>query len=150
MSLLDKLKKDYQFGFHWLPLNQVLWQKKIPFWEINFKKITKCIPAASLLKFPSILKNSMDYVTVTSEKMKFNIKDFFSKCNQIHTKLQIWSHIQKKSLMENFIFWAVYLISDNEHPFKISYAHFWITSRESKLRTFRWLILLRETLKSPQ
>ena len=36
--------------------------------------------------------------------MKFSIKDFFSKCDQIRRKLQIWSHLLKKSLMENFIF----------------------------------------------
>ena len=39
--------------------------------------------------------------------MKFSFKDFFSKCDQIRRKLQIWSHILKKSLMENFIFCAV-------------------------------------------
>ena len=37
--------------------------------------------------------------------MKFSIKDFCSKCDQIHRKLQIWS--LKKSLMENFIFFVV-------------------------------------------
>ena len=30
--------------------------------------------------------------------MKFLIKDFFSKCNQIPRKLRIWSHLLKKSL----------------------------------------------------
>ena len=39
--------------------------------------------------------------------MKFSIKDFFSKCDQIISFLQIWSHLLKKSLMENFIFCAV-------------------------------------------
>ena len=39
--------------------------------------------------------------------MKFSIKDFFSKCNQIRSFLRIWSHLLKKSLMENFIFSAV-------------------------------------------
>ena len=34
--------------------------------------------------------------------MKFSIKDFFSKCDQIHSFLRIWSHLLKKSLMENF------------------------------------------------
>ena len=42
--------------------------------------------------------------------MKFSIKDFFSKYDQIHTFLQIWSHLPKKSLMENFIFCAVLVI----------------------------------------
>ena len=35
------------------------------------------------------------------------IKDFFSKCDQILSKLRIWSYLLKKSLMENFIFCAV-------------------------------------------
>ena len=39
--------------------------------------------------------------------MKFSIKDFFSKCDQIRRKLRIWSHLLKKSLMENFIFCKV-------------------------------------------
>ena len=36
--------------------------------------------------------------------MTFSIKDFFSKCDQIRKKLRIWTHLQKKSLMEIFIF----------------------------------------------
>ena len=43
----------------------------------------------------------------TAQKMKFSIKDFFSKCDQIRRKLRIWSHLLKKSLKENFIFCAV-------------------------------------------
>ena len=39
--------------------------------------------------------------------MKFSIKDFFSKCDQIRRKLRIWSYLLNKSLMENFIFCAV-------------------------------------------
>ena len=39
--------------------------------------------------------------------MKFSIKDLFSKCDQIYRKLKIWSHLLKKSLMENFILCAV-------------------------------------------
>ena len=40
--------------------------------------------------------------------MKFSIKDFLNKCDQIRRKLRIWSNLLKKSLMENFIFCAVY------------------------------------------
>ena len=36
----------------------------------------------------------------TAQKMKFSIKDFFSKCDQIRRKL-------RKTLIENFIFCAV-------------------------------------------
>ena len=39
--------------------------------------------------------------------MKFSIKDFFSKCDLIRGKLQIWSYLLTKSLMKNFIFCAV-------------------------------------------
>ena len=39
--------------------------------------------------------------------MEFFIKDFLSKCDQIRRKLLIWSHLLKKSLMENFVFYAV-------------------------------------------
>ena len=42
----------------------------------------------------------------TTQKMKFFVKDFLSKCDQIHRKLWIWSHLLKKSLMEDFIFCA--------------------------------------------
>ena len=48
-------------------------------------------------------------LTTTSESniTKFSIKDFFSKCDQIRRKLQISSHLLKKLLVENFIFFAV-------------------------------------------
>ena len=42
-----------------------------------------------------------------AQKMKFSNKDFFSKCDQIRSFLRNWSHLLKKSLMENFIFCAV-------------------------------------------
>ena len=42
--------------------------------------------------------------------MKFSIKDLLSKCNQIRSFLRIWPHLLKKTLMENFIFCAVFLI----------------------------------------
>ena len=38
--------------------------------------------------------------------MKFCIKNFINKCDQIRKKLRIWSHLLKKSLMKNFIFCA--------------------------------------------
>ena len=43
--------------------------------------------------------------------MKFSIKDFFSKCEQIRKKLLIWSHLLKKSLIKNFIFCAMRFVS---------------------------------------
>ena len=46
--------------------------------------------------------------------MKFPIKDFFSKCDQIRSFLRIWSHLLKKFLMENLIFCAVSGLLDGE------------------------------------
>ena len=42
--------------------------------------------------------------------MKFSIKDFSSKCDQIRSFLQIWSHLLEKYLMENFIFCTVNIV----------------------------------------
>ena len=50
---------------------------------------------------------SVNYFSHTAQKMKFSIKDFFSKYDQIYRKLRIWSHLLNKSLMENFVFCAV-------------------------------------------
>ena len=49
------------------------------------------------------------------QKIKFSIKFFISKCDQICRKLQIWSHLLKKSSMENFVF----LCSDMDDIYKI-------------------------------
>ena len=49
------------------------------------------------------------YVAISGQKMMFSIKDFFSKWDQFHSSLRIWSHLLKKSLMEKFIFCAVYI-----------------------------------------
>ena len=38
--------------------------------------------------------------------MKLSIKNFFSKCGQTRSFLRLWSNLLKKSLMENFIFYA--------------------------------------------
>ena len=51
-------------------------------------------------------QNSTRY---TAQKMKFSIKDLFSECDQIRRKLRFWSHLLKKSLIENFILCAVIL-----------------------------------------
>ena len=43
----------------------------------------------------------------TAQNMKFSIKDFFSKYDQIHSFLRIWSYLLEKPFMENFTFCAV-------------------------------------------
>ena len=57
-------------------------------------------------------------VTLTVQKIKLSIKDYFSKRDQIRRKLRIWSHLLKKSLTENFIFDAVSLQIQFMHIFQ--------------------------------
>ena len=54
------------------------------------------------VEFLIMLNN--DQVGCTAQKMKFSIKDFLSKFDQI---CSIWLHLLEKSLMENFMFCAV-------------------------------------------
>ena len=44
---------------------------------------------------------------LTAQKIKFSSKNLFSKCDQIPSFLQIWSHLLRNSFMENFIFSAM-------------------------------------------
>ena len=66
--------------------------------------------------------------------MKFSIKDFFSKCDQIRSFLRIWSHLFKKSLMENFIFcalWCFYSAVSDESVNKANNANSTAWSEDS-------------------
>ena len=83
----------------------------IIFWSGNFdhRKFRLIFNAfyfdfLTCLQFQMIWENLFPY---TAEKMKFSIEDFFCSCNQIGSKLRIWSHLLKKSLMKNFFFCAV-------------------------------------------
>ena len=48
-------------------------------------------------------------IIIAAQKMKFCLKNFFSKCEQICSFLRIWSHLLKKSLMEDSISCAVFI-----------------------------------------
>ena len=66
----------------------------------------------SVMKFCTSIKQIKELILMirdiyTAQKMKFSINNFFSKCGQIRSFLRIWSHLLKKSLIENFIFCAV-------------------------------------------
>ena len=91
-------------------------------WKItNWKKVFHKCKAIHALKQPKtllvcwvnqkfkivFLKSMVCIAMNTAQKMKFSIKDFFSKCDQIRSKLRICSHLLKKSVIENFIFCAV-------------------------------------------
>ena len=58
------------------------------------------------------------------KKMKFSIKDFFSKCDQIRRKIRIWSHLLKNSLMENFSFLCSVSICFETKPMTTLSSHF--------------------------
>ena len=58
-----------------------------------------------------LILNSVTGLIYIAHKMKFFINDFFSKCDQICSFLRIWSHLLKKSLIEN-----LFLCSVNERP----------------------------------
>ena len=58
--------------------------------------------------------------TITAQKMKFSMKGFFNKCDQIRRKLRIWLHLLKKYLMENFIFRAVHYVLEGKRLKKCS------------------------------
>ena len=55
-------------------------------------------------KSPHSLRMWRNMNQTLHKKMKFFIKYFFSKCDQIHKKLRIRSHLLKKLWMKNFIF----------------------------------------------
>ena len=57
--------------------------------------------------FTSLANNSQ--ISSNNTGRKFSMKDFFNKCDEIRKFLRIWSHLLKKSLIENFIFCAVHL-----------------------------------------
>ena len=63
-----------------------------------------------------------------AQKIKFSIKSFFSKCDQIHSFLRIWSHSLTKSWMENFIFvqWTWSLESVNLPKYEIDFQRVWL------------------------
>ena len=103
------------------------------FWESTCFFISNTFMSNTRFKLAKIKQ-------MLSTKLKFFIKDFFSKCDQICSFLWIWSHLLKKSFMENFIFCAVHMlnnthrlnfyylkISDMPHPLyhpKIIMGHF--------------------------
>ena len=75
----------------------------------NWQKLLQYSQRRSENQFP---KCSALWKLVTAKHFKLlsqKAQDFFSKFDQIRSFVWIWSHLLKKSLMENFIFWAVAL-----------------------------------------
>ena len=74
-------------------------------------------------------------VTSTAKRTKLSIKDIFSKCDQIHWLLRIWSHSLKKSLTENFLY-SSQCFSKNIDYLKTSKAKLLILNLHFSFRQF--------------
>ena len=97
-NFFDPSYPDLQFkilGYQYPPYRRV--QQKHGRGEIVFLK--EGLVARRLRDFEWDTSDS-----ITVQKMKFSIMDFFSKFNQIRSFQRSWSHLLKKFLMENFIF----------------------------------------------
>ena len=82
--------------------------------------------------------NLIGWEHFTAQKMKFSIKDFFSKRDQIRSFLQIWSHLLKKSFIDlSFIFYAVFRLLTWEEFFQKWNLHREIENR----KTFHFRLL---------
>ena len=76
-------------------------QKRQSFFDIIF---IVCCNYTSMALIQNVY---FEKINLTTQKLKFSIKDFFSKFDQIHSVLRIWSNLLKKSLTKNFAFCAV-------------------------------------------
>ena len=98
--------------------------------EIVLKRKTKSKPTWILFLPTTRLKIvELEYYLSAKhcKKLKISIKNLFSKCDHIGRKLQVWPHLLKKALMENFSFCAIqrhksvkgcryYLVSSRVEP----------------------------------
>ena len=69
------------------------------------------------------------FLSCSGQKMKFPIKDLFSKCDQIFNFLRSWSHLLKKSLKENFFAVLDFMVG--------KYLFFIVLSKAHKFRFTR-------------
>ena len=90
---MNPLKKIFSFSISW-PLGST---------NTSVSDMFVFISASA----KALVRNWYTKINYTAQQMKFSIKDFFSRCEQIRGKLRVSSHLLKKSLMKNFIFCAV-------------------------------------------
>ena len=102
--------------FHFLPFRYILvFQKTHSLFQLIFRdsevpQILKINTFQEALFYTLASSTNLTLKVVpigTAQKMRFFIKGFSSKCDQIRRKLPIWSHLLEKYLMENSIFCAV-------------------------------------------
>ena len=81
------------------------------YWDADIKTSDFSIGCSKSYSRKFSAMNKKSYFSInTAQKVKFYIKDFFIKFDQIRSKLRIWSNLLKKSLTENFIFCAVLVV----------------------------------------
>ena len=86
-----------------IPISSMNLSKFNPYISVD-NNVRLCLQRLYILPSGNFLIDPM--AIVSASLMKFSIRDFFSKCEQIRRNLRIWSHLLKKSSMENFIFCA--------------------------------------------
>ena len=96
--------------------------------ELHFCYVALCkfvskLPGDQKKSTPQKEKPTALRLCIIAQKMKFSIQDFFSKCDRIRTKLRIWSHLLKKSLMENLMFCAVYVCETCLQIYEADHSH---------------------------
>ena len=77
---------------------------------LNCANVTKSRNALQIKTRKIVQRNRtilLFYKINTAQKMKFSIQEVVSKWDQIHSFLQVWSHLLMKYFMENFIFCKV-------------------------------------------
>ena len=97
--------------FATVSLFKYFFKKNFAKYYLDIKNIHSGYSTVRSLKMFSRANTTLIYNT--AQKMKFSIKDFFSKCDQIRRKLQkllIWLHLLDKSLTKNFIFCVVQVL----------------------------------------
>ena len=106
---LHYAKKEI-FEFYWAILYLSFQNWVILFLKQGFKAFCFDLCLLSSARDFTVFSESFNSVWAisTAQKMKFSIKDFFSKYDQICRKSR--SHLLKKSLMENVIFCAVLML----------------------------------------
>ena len=109
VSMLLKLSKSWHSLFiGWIIVVHFLMYKEMRQSGLSLIWFFPCESSLNSINQEGIgYPEKKTFAIYTAQKMKFSIKDFFSKCDQIRRKPRIWSHWLKKSLMKNFIFCEV-------------------------------------------
>ena len=107
------LKKGVFFRRPATSLKKRLWHSCFPVKFLKFSRTPFSIEHLwwLLLKLYKTQKSCMRGLVIsalklyyTAQKMKFSIKVFLSKCDQICNKLRIWSNFLEKFFTENFLY----------------------------------------------